>query len=107
MEPRGLFRCVFLKFQNSKFDEFAALIAKVQRYKASQLLPMQAMKGAVSSDAPTMFKLRGGAVLDRELGPNFPVRYTPDPQYKVRTPAEVSPGPGSRVFSRTAGEELA
>ncbi|GMH66742.1 hypothetical protein TrST_g11815 [Triparma strigata] len=71
-----------------EFDEFAALIAKVKRYKAEQLLPMQAMKGAVSSDAPSMFKLEGGAVLDRTLGPNFPVRYTANPRYKVETPPE-------------------
>ncbi len=71
-----------------EFDEFAALIAKVKRYRADQLLPMQAMKGAVSSDAPSIFKLKGGAVLDRTLGPNFPVRYTPDPAYKVETPPE-------------------
>lgn len=66
-----------------EFNEFAALIAKVKRYKVDQLLPMQAMKGAVSSDAPSMFKLKGGAVLDRTLGPNFPVRYSDDPRYKV------------------------
>jgi hypothetical protein len=71
-----------------EFDEFAALISKVKRYRAEQLLPMQAMKGAVSSDAPSLFKLKGGAVLDRTLGPNFPVRYTPNPRYKVETPPE-------------------
>ncbi|GMH49388.1 hypothetical protein TrRE_jg604 [Triparma retinervis] len=71
-----------------EFDEFAALIAKVRRYRPEQLLSMQAMKGAVSADAPSMFKLKGGAVLDRNLGPNFPVRYTPNPRYKVETPPE-------------------
>ncbi|GMI33124.1 hypothetical protein TeGR_g13948, partial [Tetraparma gracilis] len=70
------------------FDEFAALISKVKRYRVDQLLPMQAMKGAVSSDAPTFFKIAGGAVLDRTLGPNFPVRYTHDPRYKVNTPED-------------------
>ncbi|GMI56994.1 hypothetical protein ScalyP_jg2259 [Parmales sp. scaly parma] len=71
-----------------EFDEFASLISRMKRYKMEQLLPMQAMKGAVSSDAPTMFKTRGCAVLDRTLGPNFPVRYTPNPRYKVLTPPE-------------------
>jgi hypothetical protein len=71
-----------------EFDEFASLISKVKRYRPDQLLPMGCMKGAVSSDAPTMFKLVGGAVLDRTLGPNFPVRYTQEPRYKVETPED-------------------
>mmetsp|Transcript_3125 Transcript_3125/g.5960 ORF Transcript_3125/g.5960 Transcript_3125/m.5960 type:complete len:267 (+) Transcript_3125:73-873(+) len=71
-----------------EFEEFSSLIAKVKKYRPSQLLPMQAMKGAVSSDCPSSFKLRGGAVLDRGLGPNFPVRYTPDPRYSVSTPPD-------------------
>jgi len=70
------------------FNEVAALVAKVKRYKMDQLLPMSAMKGAVSSDGPSFFKLQGGAVLDRTLGPNFPVRYTHDPRYKVATPED-------------------
>lgn len=71
-----------------EFDEFAHLISRMKRYRMDQLLPMKSMKGAVSSDAPSFFKARGVAVLDRTLGPNFPVRYTPDPQYKVQTPPE-------------------
>jgi hypothetical protein len=39
------------------------------RYDPNQLLSMRAMKGACSSDAPSMFKVRGCAVLDRTLGP--------------------------------------
>jgi len=71
-----------------EFDEFAHLISRMKRYRMDQLLPMKAMKGAVSSDSPSFFKTRGCAVLDRTLGPNFPVRYTPDINYRVETPPE-------------------
>jgi len=49
---------------------------------------MKAIKGATSSDAPSTFKTQGSAVLDRTMGPNFPVVYDPDPRYCVRTPRD-------------------
>ena len=63
-----------------EWDEFVAMIARLRRYKPSQVLGTRCARASVSADAPQTFKFRGVAVLDKTLGPCCAVRYTPDPE---------------------------